>query len=246
MKCSISLGARKQEGSRRRYSDSAGSFTIEASMLLPWVMMLTFMLILFALYISQGALLYYSSSIMTERAAFNWSNSSADTRTGGYPEGQVDGLYWRLTDDALLQSLFGLASGEAGTQVEVYPGMAGGEGAAAAEKLKRAAYETSAKHHVGSGQLSYRNIGIKREIHAELISSWLSVPLVRFKGGGPAEAKVSALVVEPAEFVRSFDLVRYYAAKLRNAPEGEEKYRSQAEEVLGKRKSTLGKGGGGT
>ncbi|PRX71522.1 hypothetical protein B0G52_10815 [Cohnella sp. SGD-V74] len=243
MKYSINRSEREHSGSGRGMKDASGSFTLEASMLLPWVMMLTFMLLLFALYISQGALVYYSSSVMTERAAFGWSNSSSDSLTGGYPAGEYDGLYWRLTDDALVQSLFGLASGEAGIRVEVYPGMAPGEGGSAADKLKSAAYAASAKHRVGSGELGYRNFGIKREIDAELVSSWFSVPLARFKGGGAADAKVSALVVEPAEFVRSFDLVRYYAAKLRNAPEGKEKYRSQAGEVLNKRKAPLGKGG---
>ena len=224
-------------------ADSSGSFTLEASMLLPWVLMLTFMLLFFALYISQGALLYYSSSVMAERAAFGWSNSSSDVRTGGYSPGRYDGLYWRLSDDALVQSLFGLASGEAGSRAEVYPDMEEGEGGGAVGKLERAAYATTARHRTGTGELRYRNVGLKREIDAELSSAWLAVPLVRFRGGGPAEAQVTALVVEPAEFVRSFDLIRYYAAKLRSAPEGEEKRRAQPSEVFNKRKEPLGKGG---
>ncbi|MFC4601020.1 hypothetical protein [Cohnella hongkongensis] len=232
--------------SSKKEMETAGSFTLEASMLLPWVVMLTFLLLLFSLYMSQGALLYYSSAVMAERAAYSWANSSADIRTGGYPAGQHDGLYWRLSDDALVQGLFGMASDEAGASVEVYAGMSEGEGSGAAAKLRKAAYATSAKHNAGAGELSYYNIGVKRRIDAELRSRWLAVPLVRFRGGGPAEAHVSALVVEPAEFVRAFDLIRYYAAKLQNAPEGEANYRSQAGEVLNKRKTSLGNGGSGT
>jgi len=236
MKCSNKTSPAGRKKSRRRKRDSSGSFTLEASMLLPWVMMLTFMTLLFALYVSQGALLYYSSSVMTERAAFGWANSSSSVRTGAYPPDRYDGLYWRLTDDGLLQSLFGLATGESGALVEVYPGMTDGAGDSPSDKLRRAAYATTASHRVGLGTLSFRNIGIKREIDAELVSTWLPSPLVRFRGGSPAESSVSALVVEPAEFLRTFDLIRYYAAKMQQAPEGKDKYRAQAGEVLSKRK----------
>ncbi|TVX98221.1 pilus assembly protein [Cohnella terricola] len=216
--------------------DTTGSFTLEASMLLPWVLMMTFLLLFFALYIAQGTLLYYSSSIMTERAAFNWSNSFKKVSTGAYPQGQYDGLYWRLTDDRLVQGLFGLATGGGETSVEVYPDMQGSEGSSAASKLVRVASATAGSHRVGSGEISYRNIGIKREIRAGLASVWLAEPLVRLRGGGAAEAEVSALVVEPAEFLRTFDLIRYYAAKMSRYSEGAEKYRAEAADVLSKRK----------
>ncbi|XID93068.1 TadE family protein [Paenibacillaceae bacterium WGS1546] len=217
--------------------DDDGSVTLEASMVMPWVLMLTFMMLLFALYLSQGSILYYSSSIMTERAAFAWSNSAKNIRTGAYPPGQYDGLYWRLTDDGLVQSLFGLAGGDGDIRVDVYPGMPAREGSSAADKLGRAGDSTAAGHRLGTGSLSYRNTGIKREIFADMDSAWLPEPLVRFRGGGAARAGVSALIVEPAEFLRAFDLVRYYGAKMKLAPEGEESYRRQAGEILNKRRT---------
>ena len=57
--------------------------------------------------VTDRALHYYTSSIASERAAFAWPHSSANVRTGGYPPGAYDGLYWRLKDDALLVGLFG-------------------------------------------------------------------------------------------------------------------------------------------
>jgi len=214
-----------------------GSIALEASMLLPWVLMVTFLVLFFALYISQGTLLYYSSSIMAERAAFVWSNSAKDIRTGEYPQGSYDGLYWRLTDDRLVQGLFGLVAGDEGVRVEVGPGMeAGRTGSSPADKLRRAAAETGAVHRVGTGTIGYRNIGIKREVEAEMESVWIAEPLQWLRGGGPAEAGISALIVEPAEFVRTFDLIRYYEAKIRQAPEGRQRYQAQAGEALSNRK----------
>jgi len=205
-------------------------------MLLPWVMMLTFLLLFFVLYLSQGSLLYYSAAIMTERAAFGWSNSAKDVRTGEYPPDAYDGLYWRLTDDSLVQGLFGLVGGEGGVEVRVEPGMPAGEGTAPEDKLRKTAFETAAVHRLGTGTLSYRNIGIKREIGTDMASLWIAEPLQWLRESGPAEAGVSALIVEPAEFVRSFDLIRYYAAKMKSAPQGRDSYRAEAKEALDKRR----------
>jgi hypothetical protein len=199
--------------------------------------MLTFLLLFFSLFISQGALLYYSSSIMAERAAYGWANSAKDAQTGAYPQGKYDGLYWRLADDGLVQGLFGLVAGDNAARVEIHAGMTGGEGGdEAIEKLRRAGYETASSHNVGTGEMRYRNIGIKREIEVDLTSVWLARPLIRLRGGGAAKTEVTALVVEPPEFLRSFDLLRYYASKMKNSPQGASAYREQAGGVLRKRK----------
>lgn len=205
-------------------------------MVLPWVIMMTFLLLLFALYISQGALLYYSTSIMAERTAFGWSNSAKDVRTGAYSEGQYDSLYWRLTDDSLVQGLFGLASEEHAASIEIKLEMIGSSGSSAQDKLKKSGFDTAVSHRVGTGELSYRNIGIKREVEAKLTSVWRVEPLIWLRGRGVAEAEASALIVEPVEFLRTFDLVRYYASKMKKAPGGATAYRDKAGDVLQKRK----------
>ncbi|QMV43361.1 hypothetical protein [Cohnella cholangitidis] len=180
--------------------------------------------------------MYYSSSILAERTAFSWSNSAKNSLTGAYPDGQYDGLYWRLTDDSLVQGLFGLVSDNESAVIEVYSGMPGGEGSKSTDKLRRAGFDTAASHNVGTGRMNYRNIGIKREIEVSLTSVWTARPLIWLRGGGAAEADVSALVVEPAEFLRTFDLMRYYASKMKESREGETAYRDKAGGVLNKRK----------
>lgn len=214
---------------------SAGSITLEASLILPWIVMMTFLLLLFALFISQGALLYYSSSMLAERSAFSWSNSAKATKTGAYPQGQYDGLYWRLTDDSLVHGLFGLVSEREGIQVSLYSGMEGNGGASAKDKLKRVGMELTSTQEGLTGVISYRNIGIMRQVEVRLKSSWLPTPLAWLRGEEPAIANSSALVVEPAEFIRSFDLLRYYGAKLQSVTGGKEAYKGKAAEVLRKR-----------
>jgi hypothetical protein len=205
-------------------------------MVFPWVLMMTFLLLLFSLFVSQGALLYYGSTITAERAAFVWSNSAKNSRTGAYPQGQYDGLYWRLLDDQLLEGLLGLATEQHEVNVELYPSMMDGEGTSASDKLRKIGHQLNAVQAGGTGYISYRNIGVKREIGVNLTSGWLPEPLIRLRGGGAAMAETTALVVEPVEFLRSFDLIRYYASKMKAAPEGAEAYRDKAAAVLRKKR----------
>ncbi|RKP53815.1 hypothetical protein D7Z26_10465 [Cohnella endophytica] len=219
----------------RLWGDDTGTVTLEASMIFPWVFLMTLIVLLFSLFISQRALLYYGVSVTAERTAFNWSNSAKETLTGAYPEGRYDGLYWRLADDGLVLGLFGLGGESGATQVDVIPGMEGTTGASPADKLRRGAFESASKRLLGAGKLSYLNIGIKREIEARVEIGWLPAPLAWLRGDERAGAKSSALIVEPAEFLRSFNLIRYYASKMKEAPGGETEYRDKAGDVLKKR-----------
>jgi hypothetical protein len=221
----------------RLWVNTSGSISLEASLVFPWVLMMTFLLLLFSLFVSQGAILYYSTSITAERTAFDWSNSAKDARTGAYPSGQYDGLYWRLFDDSLVDGLFGLATEHQSTSIEIRPEMAGDEvspGSSVEDKLMNIGFQTAVSHRLGSGVMSYRNIGVKREIGVDMTSAWLAKPLTWIHGRSEATAGVSALIVEPTEFLRSFDLVRYYASKMKAAPEGSTSWRDKAGAVLRK------------
>lgn len=217
--------------------DDAGTITLEASAIIPWVLLMTFIVVLFALFISQRSLLYYGSSVLSERTAFNWSNSSKVSTTGSYPEGKYDGLYWRLADDGLVQGLFGGSEGKEGIRVDVYPDMEDGVGASPEDKLKKGGFDSAAAVSLGTGEISYRNIGIKRVVETSLKSEWLPEPLAWLRGEQNAEATTSALVVEPTEFLRSFNFIRYYASKMKSSPDGEAGYQKKARNVLEKRAS---------
>jgi hypothetical protein len=203
-------------------------------MIVPWILMITFALLIFTLFIAQGSLLYYSSAITAERAAFNWSNSAKDSITGGYPPNEYDGLYWRVLNDALLDGLFGLGAENEGVQVEIKGDRDASQGASALDKLRKAA---ALMPESSSGVVQFRNLGLKQQVGVRASNGWLPRPLAWLRGDEAASSSVSALVVEPAEFVRSFDLARYYEAKMKKAPGGAAAYRDQAASVLKNRGS---------
>lgn len=203
-------------------------------MIFPWVLIMTFLLLMFSLFVSQGATLYYSASVTAERTAFAWSNSAKDPLTGAYPQGQYDGLYWRLFDDGLVDGLFGLASEDPVTSIGISPRMEGSQGSTAADKLRKTSLQTAASHRLGTGNISYHNIGVVRDIKVDMTGLWQANSLAWLHGDGTATAEASALVVEPTEFLRSFDLVRYYASRMNDAPEGAASWRNKAGAVLRK------------
>ncbi len=147
---------------------------------------------------------------------------------------EYDGLYWRIGEDKLLSSLFGT----------------GGEEAAAAVALPRPSKDEAGKDDLSGrkmeqsvqwlgqaglkykGQISYSGGVLKREIEVRLkaplsvraaLNSWLR-----------REPKTvsAAAVVDPVEFIRSVDLVRYYSMKFANRTGGARQSRSQAGQAL--------------
>lgn len=214
-------------------TDCSGAFSLEAAMVLPWIMIFAVLTLLFALFVSLQSQLYYSASVTAERAAFAWSNSAKDAKTGAYSAGHYDGLYWRLKDDALLQGWLGSATTGDGT-VSVPLGASSDEASASSVsgKLKRLGY---AMPDSMPGIIEYRNIGIKRTVTVKAHSDWLPEALVKFRGQEPASAEVSAIVIEPVELIRTFDFIRYYTANMKDAPQGASAYREEAREVLVRR-----------
>lgn len=202
---------------RRLLRDDSGSFALEATTVLPLAMILTFLTLFFALFVSQSSVLYYGASITAERAAFGWSNSAKDAKTGAYPEGRYDGLYWRLTNDALLQGWLGLATGDGDVRVPLASAGEAANGASAKDKLAKWGATMPA---AATGSIAYRNVGVMSDVTVEASAAWLPEALVRFRGQERASAKTSALVVEPTELIRTFDLIRYYSAKMKTGSEG--------------------------
>ncbi|OUM97862.1 MAG: hypothetical protein BAA02_07285 [Paenibacillaceae bacterium ZCTH02-B3] len=217
------------------WSDASGSLSVEASMVFPVVLLLTMVLVLYALYTAKLVLVHYGTAVLAERAAYNWPNSAAEWRTGAYPAGRHDGLYWRLAEDALLQALFP-AGGESRDAEEPFPPdgpPADGAQGLVTRKLRRAA-ETAPEWLKGT--VGWKNRLLIRSVVAEASDPAAALPLRRFWNGVPeARASVSALAVEPAEFVRSFELARYYTAKFKRQGERAESYRREAGEVLRRR-----------
>ncbi|MFC3748501.1 TadE/TadG family type IV pilus assembly protein [Paenibacillus sp. GCM10012306] len=191
--------------------DDRGSFTIEASLLLPIIMLITMLLLFFGLYSYQKTMLLQVASASTERAAFNWDNSHKE-KTGAVAAGEYDSLYWRIGEDSLIASLFGGEGGSGGTQIEL---PAGSKDSAPLPDLKLANASRMVPANM-PGEMGYKygftgrkvSLDLKRLLHLPVLDDVLS-------DGASPSIQATSVVTEPAEFIRTVDLMRYYGAKFK-------------------------------
>lgn len=109
---------------RRCLRDVRGSFTLEASLVLPVIFYAILVLLFFCLYLYQNALLGQAASAAAERSAYTWDNSYRNDLTGAFEEGHYDSLYWRLKDDGMLQSIFGWGEANGAVRLRLPAGAA--------------------------------------------------------------------------------------------------------------------------
>ncbi|MBD2867773.1 TadE/TadG family type IV pilus assembly protein [Paenibacillus arenilitoris] len=213
-----------------------GSFTLESTFVFPVLLGFILLFILFGMYMYQKVVLYYAASSTAERAAFAWDNSNRDPRSGMLPAPSYDPLYRRLGEDGMLGSLFGLASDSREAAV-VLPLADDGdeeEKRLALSKMERAAQWLEQAGLSYEGRIGYSNGVLKRTVDVRLEQP-LSAETAE-TGWLKREPKTaaSASIVDPAEFIRSVDLVRYYTAKFaaRGAGAGQAQAQAQAGQVL--------------
>jgi len=215
-----------------------GSFTIEASLLLPIIMFITMLLLFFCLYSYQKSMLLQVGSLTTERGAYNWDNSYKG-KTGSFTAGQSDSLYWRIGEDNMLGSLFGTGTESGNIAVQLPDENEGMTGDLPVVKLGHSAVSVpenlpgAIKYTFG---LSGRKVSIK-------LRHLLDLPGLQnvLSDGGTPEVEVQSLITEPVEFIRTVDLMRYYGAKFQGVSTNEEPgtvmKQSDASEMIGKLKS---------
>ncbi|MNO13031.1 hypothetical protein D3C76_26510 [compost metagenome] len=177
-------------------------------------MCITMLLLFFCLYSYQKSMLLQVASATTERAAYNWDNSHKETK-GAYAVGEYDPLYWRIGDDDLLSSLFGIGSSNGGAAITL---PAAGDGdTLPVIKMEHASSMVPANM---PGEMNYaysltgRKVSaeLKRVLHLPVLDGILSdraVPVVQAR----------SVVAEPVEFIRTVDLMRYYGAKFKGEPD---------------------------
>lgn len=216
------------------FTGDEGSMTLEASVTVPWIMMIVMALILLLLAAAQKAIVYYSASMAAERTAFAWTHSASDIRTGAYPPDGYDSLYWRLGRDELLGVLFGSSPDREPVSVRFgsqESAVSNAKDGSARAKLRKTA---AAMPDGLTGEIVYRNELWKRVISVQAAGGRVPDPMSRLLmfPGSRITASVTAWVAEPAETVRTFDLIGHYRAIMKSKGEGEAEYREQAAGVL--------------
>jgi hypothetical protein len=202
---------------------------VEASLVLPIVLMVTVLLLFLCLYIYQQSMLAQASAGASERTAYSWDNSHKLAATGSVEQGQYDSLYWRLTDDHVLGTLFGLAGGD-GTKLIQLP-----HGEEVREKLPELKMSKGGKAVPASmaGEMRYTNQLLIRKVTTSLNEQVSLTPLSRIlDDGGQIKVSAQSIVVDPVEFIRTVDLMRYYGSKFQGGRNGTDK--AAAGEVLQK------------
>lgn len=206
--------ARNSLSKRGIWRSSEGNFTIEASLVLPIVLLVVALLLFMCLYIYQKSFLVQASSAVSERSAFIWDNSHKEPAAGNVPEGQYDYLYWRLTDDHLLSVLFGTGNKESKNTLSL-PAETYDNGDLPTVKMFKAA---QAVPEGMEGTISYDNKVLLRKVNTEL--SWPKTisPLAKIlPGGGELQAGSQSYIADPVEFIRTFELMRYYGSKFKGS-----------------------------
>ncbi len=214
----------------------SGSFTLESSIVMPMLLAAIMLFIVFGMYIYQKVVIYYAASSTAERAAFAWDNSHRDTRSGMLMKPEYDGLYWRIGDNQMLQSLFGLARGGGGALVELSDsqGDAGAIEALPERKLMQAAAWLRDDEIHYKGELSFAHGILQNEVLVKLKQPLDLSSGVRQDGwlGREPKTVAAAIVVDPVEFIRNVDLVRYYTSRFQNRSGGPAISKTKAAEAL--------------
>ncbi|RJX41662.1 hypothetical protein D3P09_06805 [Paenibacillus pinisoli] len=231
---------------RQWHKDEKGSFTLEASVVLPVLFAMVLAYLLLGIYLYQKVIIFYSVSAISERAAFSWDNSHRDAGTGILTEPLYDGLYRRLGSDGALASLFGLAGDESRRSIsipeEFQPGRAENDDLARLKLANSAAWLEAAGLGY-NGTVQYNGEGLSRHVEASLRKPIRLLPFESSWIRGEPDASAKSGIVDPAEFIRSVDLARYYSAKLKTHFMGKSAAESRAGNIL-KSYGSKGKGGG--
>jgi len=168
----------------------SGKFTLEASLVLPLVLVMTFACLFAASDAARHAGLNADAAKAGTRAAFNWDNSGKAAATGAFYPGQYDDLYWRITQD--------------------FPGSA-----LTARKIGKALGHLPESAEA-EGEYDNRFLIRTVSVAAGAGRAAPGLPFIP-DSGGQLRAAAASVVTEPAETVRLIDTARTYWPVIRTA-----------------------------
>ncbi|QYR20673.1 pilus assembly protein [Paenibacillus sp. sptzw28] len=217
------------------FRSEEGSFTLEASMVFPVIFVALIAMVMFSMYMYQKVVIYYAASISAERSAFQWNNSKRDAMSGIGITGEYDGLYWRMSGNGALQSLFGYgdAAGDSGGLSVAVGGTGSGRNSEESSSLPVVKISKIGARipQPFEGEINYSYGLMEKRIEVKLRQP-ISIPILEKTLGRSEPSSISrASIVDPVELIRNVDLVRYYTAKINRNPGGAAK-RQQAAQVL--------------
>ncbi|MCP3775679.1 hypothetical protein NLX71_20605 [Paenibacillus sp. MZ04-78.2] len=197
---------------RRFVIGHSGQFTIEASLTLPIILIATLLLIILSLFAYQQASVHYTAALTAERTAYIWDNSRKDPVTGSVGLGQTDGLYWRLTNDHVM-NLFSFMLPIAPVSVQL---PASGQAAGQIDPIWKLSRAAGSLPEQLRGEIAYSNHGFLRYIRVALEKKFHVPSMARYWRGKEADVETSSksYVVDPIETIRLTDLTRTFIGEI--------------------------------
>ncbi|GAA0428003.1 hypothetical protein GCM10008934_17160 [Virgibacillus salarius] len=176
--------------------EERGSFTIEATLVFPALLMFTLIGVFFCIIIFQMGTASYMAHKVSSELAYTWNSTHKDIKTGDFEKTEYtglaggDGLYWRVTDNDVL-GFFNL-SGFSGDNIVV-------------DKKRKADIYNGAI----TLKVDYNNTLIYSEVEVEA-ESGLYIPTF-FKNmiGSKVKGTSSHVVTETPELIRTANFGKY-------------------------------------
>ncbi|CAG7645488.1 hypothetical protein PAESOLCIP111_04961 [Paenibacillus solanacearum] len=194
------------------FRSACGQFTIEASLTMPLILVVTVSLLFVALFWYNQTSLLQAAALSAERAAYAWDNSGKDLQTGEVDAGSNDGLYWRLTNDNL-SNLFSFLLPTGAVKVTLPVSGPIPTGSSPTAKLTKSAAWFPPSWR---GELQYENGGLLRKIGVDLQRPFTSpASTSRLWNKTSVDADAHAYVTDPMETIRLTDLARTFLAEIK-------------------------------
>jgi Flp pilus assembly protein TadG len=191
-------------------ANSKGSVTIEASIVLPVILLMLFSMVFFSMYVYHKLVLLDTAVYTAAQRAETWDHAGKNLEDGYRKTINHDGLYWRLFSD-----LSGY-TGEEGSRVSTGgPGLVQDKSSAALAFAKDMLKYEVFKSNQSKITVQYKNSILRRVVsvsiyeHIMIPINWISNIL------SPNLAyNAEADVVEPAEFIRVMGLAEKYSPQI--------------------------------
>ncbi|WP_051287235.1 hypothetical protein [Paenibacillus taiwanensis] len=193
-----------------------GSMVIEASVVFPIILYCSLAMIFMGMFVFLKVMATHAAALAADRAAVVWTNSSKDPKTGLFPDNTYDPLYWRVYQDQLLDRVLDIGTQQDNFQVPI-PSTEWNS--LATKKLHSAVGFVPLFY---TGNMKFNNSLMERTVRASLASPMLDYSVGRMlKQEINIDGEAVSAVVEPAEFIRTVEFVRFMTVKLKSlAPLG--------------------------
>lgn len=190
--------------------NSLGSVTLEASIILPVILLMLFSMVFFSMYVYHKLVLLDTAVYTVAQRAETWDNTGKNLEDGYQKIISNDGLYWRLFSD-----LSGFAKEDASKVSTGGPKLVGNKSSTALSMVEDMLKFEVFKSNQLKIAVQYKNLVLRRIIavniseHIMIPVNWISNLL------SPNLAyRAEADIVEPAEFIRTMVLVEKYSPQI--------------------------------